>query len=128
MIALTIFVTLSAFFHILFFIFESILWQTPRVRRIFGQSESDAKVTHSLALNQGYYNLFLALAAIAGIVLLHASEFKELGTGLITGSCAVMVGAAIVLLLSAGFKMIRGVLIQGLPPLIALILLWQPVG
>jgi putative membrane protein len=128
MLAITILALLAALLHIVFFVFESLLWTTPTVRKIFRQSEADAQTTRMLALNQGYYNLFLALAAIAGVVLLYRVDIPiAVGFAVLTVSLGSMVGASLVLLFSAGKKMIRGVLLQGLAPLVCLFLIWCPV-
>ncbi len=114
--------------HVVFFAFESLLWTTPAVRKIFQQTEADAKTTRLMALNQGYYNLFLAISAIAGIWLLfYTATNQAVGAAVLTVSLGSMVGASLVLLFSAGTKMLRGVLLQGLAPAIALALLWRPV-
>lgn len=42
--------------HVVFMILESVLWTTPRGRKVFGQSVEDAEKTKVLALNQGLYN------------------------------------------------------------------------
>ncbi|HNA79640.1 MAG TPA: DUF1304 domain-containing protein [Turneriella sp.] len=121
-------ITLLALLHIVFFVFESLLWTTPTVRKIFRQSEADAQTTRMLALNQGYYNLFLALTAIAGVVLMYRVDVPiAVSVAVLTVSLGSMVGAALVLLFSAGKKMIRGVLLQGLAPLVCLVLIWRPV-
>lgn len=45
-----------AVLHVVFMILESVLWTTPRGRKVFGQSVEDAEKTKVLALNQGLYN------------------------------------------------------------------------
>lgn len=128
MVTITTLACLAALIHILFFVFESLLWTTPLVRKIFRQSEADAQTTKMLALNQGYYNLFLALSALVGVWFLHNVEVPVVvGTAILTVSLASMVGASLVLLFSAGTKMLRGVLLQGLIPAVCLILMWRPV-
>jgi len=57
-----------AFLHIAFFVLESILWTKPFGRRTFGLTKERAADTAQLALNQGFYNLFLAAGLIWGIV------------------------------------------------------------
>ncbi|KAB2884806.1 MAG: DUF1304 domain-containing protein [Kofleriaceae bacterium] len=56
--------------HVGFMILESVLWTTPRGRRIFGQTAEGAEATRVLALNQGVYNGgvagLLAWAALTG--------------------------------------------------------------
>lgn len=50
--------------HCVFFVLESLLWTSPRVCRLFGNSEEEAQATRVLALNQGGYNLGLAVILI----------------------------------------------------------------
>ena len=52
-----------AFLHVVFFVLESVLWTTPKVRHVFGTQE-DAEATRVLALNQGFYNLGAAMLLI----------------------------------------------------------------
>ena len=61
MTASTIAISLVFTLHIVFFILESILWTTPKVRRLFMNSAEAAKATKVLAQNQGFYNLGAAL-------------------------------------------------------------------
>lgn len=109
---------LAALIHVLFFCMESLWWTKPAVYRRFRSTEAQALVTRSLAFNQGFYNLFLAAGALGGLALIRAGHQ---GSGMIlTGwSCASMLGAAVVLAASAP-QMMRGALIQGVPPLIFL--------
>lgn len=53
---------LVAVLHVVFFVFESLLWTTPAVRKRFGQTAEQAETTKVLAQNQGIYNLALAAA------------------------------------------------------------------
>ena len=46
--------------HVGFFILESILWTSPPMARLFGNTVEDAERTKVLALNQGFYNLGIA--------------------------------------------------------------------
>ena len=54
-------VLLVALLHGCFFVLESVLWTHPNVRRIFGNSAEQAEATRVMALNQGAYNLGLAV-------------------------------------------------------------------
>jgi putative membrane protein len=65
----TISVCLVALLHGFFFLLEAVLWKTPRVRRLFGQSEEEAEVTRVMALNQGAYNLGAAVMLIVFLAL-----------------------------------------------------------
>ena len=62
-------VVLVALLHGFFFLLESVLWMRPRVRRLFGLSQEEAKVTRVMALNQGAYNLGAAVMLIAFLAL-----------------------------------------------------------
>jgi len=126
MLTISILASLAAAIHVLFFAMESLFWMKPAVRKIFGQTVEHAQITQRMALNQGFYNLFLALATAAGVYLWNHGNISE-AVAILTVALGSMVGAALVLLYSAGFKMLRGVLIQGLIPLVALVLIWRPI-
>ena len=108
---------LAGVIHVLIFCMESVWWTTPKVRGRFRQSLEQANATKLFAFNQGFYNLFLALGAFGGLAL-------------VLMSCLSMLGAAIVLVVSAP-QLRRGALIQGAAPLLFLLLaaveaLWRP--
>jgi putative membrane protein len=107
---------LSGLIHILFFFMESIWWMNPIVTKIFRQRENEAEITKLLAFNQGFYNLFLAMGVFVGLIIILYGEPK-IGYFVIINNCLIMLGASVVLLFSSP-KMIRGVLLQGLPPLV----------
>lgn len=109
-----IFAGLAGVIHIAFFVLESFVFTKPAGRKIFGTSEADAETMKFFAFNQGFYNLFLAIGTFAGIALGHRV--------LVIFTCASMVGAAAILA-TGGKKLIRGVIMQGAPPLIALIMM-----
>ncbi len=83
-------------------------------------SEEDAKAVYPFALNQGFYNLFLALMLIAGLVI--KLDGHVLGVGMMAASSAVMMGAGVVLF-ATNKKMIVAAILQGLPPAIIIFLL-----
>ncbi len=117
----SIFATLAALLHVYIFVLESVLWTTPRARKTFGMTEQQADDTRELAYNQGFYNLFLAVIAIIGVVAL-LSGTVGVGSALIFAGCGSMVAAGLVLLLSSRSKA-RAALTQLAFPLIAVILL-----
>ena len=53
-------VALIAVVHLYILVIEMLLWETPRVRRIFGTTAEFAAATKAMAGNQGLYNGFLA--------------------------------------------------------------------
>lgn len=140
---------IAALIHVFFFYLESVAWTKPSTWKTFGmKSQEEAEVTKGLALNQGYYNLFLAIGVFVGIGLYRSVDEaawttyaplegeenvspgfgfdgQELywGEAFVVFGLAVMLGAALVLLISSKGKMLRGAAIQGLAPLAALIII-----
>jgi putative membrane protein len=111
---------IAALLHIGFFVMESLLWRRPAVHRLFGVADTErVEVMAAALLNQGFYNLFLAAGAIAGIV--YSSDIVTRNHNeLLVFTALFMIGAAVVLFVS-NRSQIRGALIQGLPPLLALL-------
>ena len=105
---------------------ESVLWTTPRVRATFGiTSDAQAEHTKPLALNQGFYNLFLAIGAVIGIVLFWAgapgTAAEVAGRTLVLFSLGSMAAAALVLT-TTGRAYLRAALLQGTLPLVGFVL------
>jgi putative membrane protein len=106
--------------HVVAFCMESLWWTRPKVRERFGQTMEQVAATRLLAFNQGFYNLFLAVGTFAGIALVLTGHARS-GLLLVAWNCLSMLGAAIVLAVSAP-RMRRGAVIQGLAPLVFLVL------
>ena len=120
-----IFALIAAAIHVLFFVLESVLFRRPFAWRTFGiRHQQDADTTHDWALNQGFYNLFLAIGAIAGVLLASADSPTTVaaGVGMVLVATGSMLGAALVLLVTKP-KLLRGVLVQGVAPLVTIIAL-----
>ncbi len=115
------FAGLAALLHVYIWVMESLTWTSARTRATFGMSEEEALATKELAFNQGFYNLFLAIVTIAGIVI-GAFEYYGVGLALIFAGTGSMLAAALVLLLSSPDKA-RAAITQGILPLIAIVLL-----
>ncbi|WP_345762943.1 DUF1304 domain-containing protein [Diaminobutyricibacter sp. McL0608] len=118
----TVFVTLAAALHVGIFIMESISWTRPTIWKRFGvASQEAANTTRPLAYNQGFYNLFLAIGAVLGLIFygigMHAS-----GLALILFTTGSMVAAAIVLV-TTGRGYLRPALVQGVLPLLGFVLI-----
>ena len=118
-----VFASLAALVHVLIFLMESVLWPRPAVWKRFGlRSQTDADTIRPMALNQGFYNLFLAVGVGIGLVLL-ANPLLQFGASIIIFfSMACMLAASLVLVIS-NRSLARAALTQGLFPLIAVILL-----
>lgn len=113
-------VGIAALIHGYIFWMESFTWTSPRTRNTFGLTEDQANTTQALAFNQGFYNLFLAVEVVVGIIA-YAAGFPVVGTVLVFAGAASMVLAGVVLLASSRDKT-RAALIQLLPALIGLLL------
>jgi len=112
--------SLAALVHVVIFCMESLWWLTPGVRQRFHQSPERAEATRLFAFNQGFYNLFLAIGTVAGLVFVGLG-YPGAGFVLIYWNCLSMVGAALVLVSSAP-AMHRAAVIQGAAPLVFLLL------
>ncbi|WP_368498501.1 DUF1304 domain-containing protein [Herbiconiux sp. A18JL235] len=132
-IAASILIGIAGLIHVYILVLESVRWRAPSTWKVFGlRSQEEADTTAGLAYNQGFYNLFLAIGALLGVVLL-LSGGGSAGVG--GGSAAAIAGftlalfsagsmfAASMVLLSTGRDKLRAVTIQGLPPLLGIVAL-----
>lgn len=119
--AALIFAGLAAILHVYIFVMESLTWTTPRTRAVFGTTAEEAETTKLLAYNQGFYNLFLGVVTVVGIVAI-TLQHREVGSALIFAGVGSMLAAAAVLLASAPGKA-RAAVTQGTFPLIGVVLL-----
>ncbi|OBB33113.1 epimerase [Mycolicibacterium peregrinum] len=116
-----VFAALAAVLHVYIFVMESLTWTSPRTRATFGISEEEAQATKELAFNQGFYNLFLAIVTVVGIVAIGLGH-NAVGAALAFAGVGSMLAAAVVLLASSPDKA-RAAITQGAFPLIAVVLL-----
>ena len=119
LITAAVFAVIAAAVHLYIFILESLRWSAPATMAIFRiSSPQEAAYTQSLAYNQGFYNLFLAVGAVLGVVLLGAGS-RVAGLTLMSFASASMFLAALVLIFSNP-KMVRPAFIQGGPAAVCL--------
>ncbi len=107
---------IAALVHTWFFAQESLWFMRPQVWKRFGlASGADARIVRPWAINQGYYNLFLAVGIAVGLAL---AAFADAATGrvLVGFVCGSMIAAGVVLY---RFNR-RGAALQAVPPLVAL--------
>lgn len=116
-----IFAGLAAMLHIYIFVMESMTWTSARTRATFGTTAEEAETTKLLAFNQGFYNLFLAIVTIIGIISICLGH-TAVGAALLFAGVGSMLAAAAVLLASSPDKA-RAALTQGAFPLVAVVLL-----
>ncbi|MBN9605519.1 MAG: DUF1304 domain-containing protein [Actinomycetales bacterium] len=127
-IAASVFVLVAALVHVLIFLMESVLWSRPGVFRRFGVADATEAATLRVAMfNQGFYNLFLALGAGTGLVLLGIVGWQRAGLAIAAFALLSMVLAALVLIATRR-SLWRAALIQGGPALVGLVLLVAALG
>jgi putative membrane protein len=115
--AAAVLASLAALLHVFIWWLESFAW-TGRARAVFGTSRAEAEATKELAFNQGFYNLFLALITLAGVLAL-ALDQRDVGVALTAAGTLSMLGAALVLV--AGSRGRSGTALQqGALPALAL--------
>ncbi len=119
----SVFILVAALIHLLIFFMESVLWARPAVWKSFGlASQEQADIVRPMAFNQGFYNVFLAIGAGVGLVLLGSGTLGQAGFALSVFSAGSMVLAATVLIASSP-RLARAAIIQGAAPLIGIVFL-----
>ncbi|AFE06568.1 hypothetical protein COCOR_05774 [Corallococcus coralloides DSM 2259] len=114
-----VFAVIAALIHVLFFVMESIVFSRPKVWKRFGlKSQADADVVKPMALNQGFYNLFLAVGVLVGVVLVHTGAVAS-GVAAVVFGCGCMLLAALVLV-SSNRKFLKASIVQGALPALAI--------
>ena len=121
LIAAVVLAALASLLHVYIWWLESLAW-TGAARKVFGTTPEQAAQTRELAFNQGFYNLFLAIGGLVGVVLLVGDHDDVAGTTLVVMALGSMLGAALVLLLSSPDKR-QAAVNQGLLPLLGLLAL-----
>ena len=116
--AAVVFAVGAALLHVYIWVLESFRWTEPATRKTFGTSAADAEVTKPLAYNQGFYNLFLAIITLAGVVVGGARD--DVGTTLVLAGTGSMLAAALVLV-THDRSMLRAALVQGTFPALAVL-------
>jgi putative membrane protein len=117
-----LFATIAGLLHVVIFAMESLLILRPTVwRRFLLTSQAEAQAVHPWALNQGFYNLFLAAGALGGVIASLAGSDAP-ATAIVAFSCGCMAAAGVVLI-ATDRRMVRAAIIQAGPPLVALIAL-----
>jgi putative membrane protein len=112
-----VFVAVAGVFHLAVFVMESVVFRRPSTyRRFLIKTPEEAEVARPWAFNQGFYNLFLALGALGGLI-----AGGDRGRAIALFACACMAGAGIVLL-GSDRRMARPAALQAVPPIAALVL------
>jgi putative membrane protein len=115
---------MAATLHVAFFVLESVLFRLPAGKKIFGvRPENDSATLRLFAVNQGVYNLALAIVVFVGIVVTIVTTPSPLGIAVIIAACSVMVVAGLALAATAPRRTIPIALAQGGLPLVAIVAL-----
>jgi putative membrane protein len=116
-IAAAVMVTIVAAIHLYILVLEMFLWRTPFGRRAFGTTQDFANSSAVLAANQGLYNGFLAAGLLWGLVAYGIVSGRPILTFFL--ACVIVAG-----LYGGATVNRRIVLVQSLPAVIALALVW----
>ena len=107
---------LAAALHVFIFYIESFAW-TTRALSVFGMDRESAEATKEMAFNQGFYNLFLAIEAFAGMTVYFLAS-RPVGLTLVLFGVGSMLAAALLLFVTSPNKRSAAIK-QGFLPLIA---------
>jgi putative membrane protein len=120
LIAAQVLAVLAAVLHVVFFLFESVLWMRPAVFGRFGiAGEAQAATIRPMAYNQGFYNLALAVGVLVGVVLLHTGAPTAGRTAIVFGTaCMALAG---VVLATTGPSYRKAAAVQFVPAALALL-------
>jgi putative membrane protein len=112
-----VFVVIAGIFHLFVFAMESLLFRKPSTyRRFLVKDDTEMAAARPWAFNQGFYNLFLAIGALGGLIW-----GGDRGHAIALFACACMAGAGVVLVASDR-RMVRAAATQAVPPIVALVL------
>ena len=118
-----VFAGLAALLHVYIYTMESISWGRPATWKRFGiGSQADADTIRPMALNQGFYNLFLAVVTVIGLLFFLSSGLATAAYALVFAGVGSMLAAALVLVISNP-RMARSAITQGAFPLLAVVAL-----
>lgn len=112
-----ILVGLVALLHVYILLLEVLWWDTPRGQKAFGLTPEFSRQTKALAINQGFYNGFLAAGLIWGLV--HPDPAFAWQIQMFFLACVAVAG--IVGAVTSSRKIL---FIQTVPAVIAIIAVW----
>lgn len=113
---------LAGALHVFIFVLESLRWTQPATWKTFGvASQADADTTAPLAYNQGFYNLFLAVGVVLGVIMYWAGAVPAGAAIALFAGLSMVLAAAV--LISTGRRNLRPASIQGIAPLLGVVTL-----
>lgn len=112
-----VFAALAAALHAFIFVLESFRWTDEHTRKVFSiASAEEAEATREMAFNQGFYNLFLGVITIAGVVLVCTGS-EAPGRALVAAGTCFMLAAGLVLFVGSPDKRAAAVKQMAFPAL-----------
>jgi putative membrane protein len=95
-----VFALISAVVYLLAFVWETILFRRPGVHQgIFSVPAGDVEPVRLWSFCVGFYNLFLGLGAVAGVIIWAVGEVS-VGRALVIYTCLFMAGCGVVLFIA----------------------------
>ena len=114
-----VFAALAAVVHAFAFVLEAVLFPQPRTHRRFGvRTPEEVQTLRTVMVNQGFYNLFLAIGLITSIPLAAS------GRCALAYFCCLFAAACGAVLVLSKREMWRPALMQSAPPLVAALTLF----
>ena len=114
---ITVLVVLIALQHLGFLYLEMFVWTKKLGRKVFHTTLEEAEKTKVLAANQGLYNGFLAFGLLFGLFYVDVQAGVDITLFFLF--CVFLAGVY------GGISVTKRIFfIQGLPALVALVLLW----
>jgi len=101
------------------FVLESFLFRRPELYPLFLIEPADTRAVRMWAVNQGFYNLCFAAAALTGVVLLHTGD-ATVGRTLVLFASASMAVLGVVLFVSER-RLWASALAQAVPGAVVLV-------
>ena len=112
---ISVLIGIVAALHVYFLVLEMFLWDTPYGRKTCGMTPEFSLASKTLAANQGLYNGFLAAGLIWSLLDPHDHAFE---IKIFFLSCVIVAG-----IFGAATISRKILFVQGLPALVALVLL-----
>lgn len=122
----TLAASIAALLHVGFFVLESVRFQKDGTWRRFRVADDHVDAVAPVMLNQGWYNLLLAIVTLVGMMMLLVGPgssnpgIMHVGLGMAVAGLSVMMGAGIVLAVSSP-ALKKAAALQATPPAVAII-------
>ncbi|MBN3910950.1 MAG: DUF1304 domain-containing protein [Nostoc sp. NMS1] len=120
--AINILISIIALIHIAFLVVQMFFWNTKFVQEKIVRDFTPEQISTILAHNQGLYNGFIAAGLIWGLFILQFPQIEPSSIVVFFLICVAIAG----IFGSITLKRPTAFLIQSIPAILALFLLWYP--